>query len=221
MRLIHFLAASLLVNAVVAEMAGKQLRTSRERMPIRVDLIREEGRRFRDLPRPPLIEEEIEEREIPRYRAEPVARRIRPDRPEGPDFPKISSLDRDLVRIWDEESSRSGHTAVTGIMDPGSGIDAEAALIVYRQRLRERIRAGRIYPARARHQGITGSVTLRFELDREGRLLSCRVLKSSGYAVLDEAAKETIRASAPFPPLPPALKRQSLWIEVPIQYEMY
>ncbi len=221
MRLIHFFAASLLVNAAAAEMAGKQLRTLRERMPICVDLIGEEGRRFRDLPRPPLIEEEIEEREIPRYRAESVVRSIRPDRPKGPDLPEVHSVDGDLVRVWDEGSSRSGHRAVTGIVGTGSGIDAEAALIVYRQRLRQRIKAGRIYPARAKHQGITGSVTLRFELDREGRLLSCRVQRSSGYAVLDEAAEETIRASAPFPPLPPALKEQSLWIEVPIQYEMY
>lgn len=68
--------------------------------------------------------------------------------------------------------------------------------------LRER---GTVYPPEAREQGLEGNAMAVFSLDREGRILSLRIGKSSGTPLLDEAALETIRRAAPFPPPPPGL----------------
>lgn len=68
--------------------------------------------------------------------------------------------------------------------------------------LRER---GTLYPPEAREQGLEGNALVAFSLDREGRVLSLRIGKSTGSALLDEAALETIRRAAPFPPPPEGL----------------
>ncbi|MFP5382918.1 MAG: energy transducer TonB, partial [Gammaproteobacteria bacterium] len=68
--------------------------------------------------------------------------------------------------------------------------------------LRER---GTVYPPEAREQGLEGNALAVFSLDRDGRILSLRLGKSSGVPVLDEAALETIRRAAPFPPPPAGL----------------
>jgi len=49
------------------------------------------------------------------------------------------------------------------------------------------------YPRRARQQGIEGRVVLRVRVDAAGRPSVISVLKSSGHAILDNAAAETFR----------------------------
>jgi protein TonB len=58
------------------------------------------------------------------------------------------------------------------------------------------------YP-RAAH-GASGQVTLRFALDRAGRVIESVVTKSSGSRVLDQDALDTLQRANPFPPFPAA-----------------
>jgi len=58
------------------------------------------------------------------------------------------------------------------------------------------------YPAAAR--GASGTVVVRFELDREGNVIGSAVTKSSGNGVLDREALEILRRASPFPPFPAA-----------------
>lgn len=62
-----------------------------------------------------------------------------------------------------------------------------------------------------------GTVTLQFELDRGGKLLSRQVLQSSGNPGLDKQAIEWIDR-AEFPPLPDALGNRELFT-VPLQFQ--
>jgi protein TonB len=57
------------------------------------------------------------------------------------------------------------------------------------------------YPAAAR--GATGTVEVRFELDRKGTVIASAVAKSSGNATLDEEALALFKRANPFPPFPP------------------
>lgn len=58
------------------------------------------------------------------------------------------------------------------------------------------------YPLAAR--GASGTVVMRFELDREGKVIGSAVTKSSGNEVLDREALEILRRASPFPPFPAA-----------------
>ena len=58
------------------------------------------------------------------------------------------------------------------------------------------------YPASAR--GASGTVVVRFELNRTGDVIGSAVTKSSGNAVLDQEALNILRRASPFPPFPAA-----------------
>ncbi|MCX8021849.1 MAG: energy transducer TonB [Syntrophorhabdaceae bacterium] len=58
--------------------------------------------------------------------------------------------------------------------------------------IREAVLKGLVYPERAREMGIEGTVILSFTLTREAKIKDIKVLKSSGSALLDRAAKEAL-----------------------------
>jgi protein TonB len=56
-----------------------------------------------------------------------------------------------------------------------------------------------------------GSVLIGFRINRTGNTEAIRILKSSGYSMLDTAAKETVVKASPFPVL-------NNTIEIPITF---
>ncbi|MDR2344248.1 MAG: TonB family protein [Spirochaetaceae bacterium] len=81
--------------------------------------------------------------------------------------------------------------------------------------IQRRIRDRLVYPATARKAGIQGVVELSFTIHEDGRVGAVTVLKSSGHAMLDEAAVGTVYAASPFP-RPPAPAR----IAIPIAFRL-
>jgi TonB family protein len=72
------------------------------------------------------------------------------------------------------------------------------------------------YPAQAR--GAEGVANLSFSIDRKGRLLSSRIVKSSGSAILDAETLALIRRAQPLPPPPNEVDTASLSFVVPINF---
>ncbi|MCI0548722.1 MAG: TonB family protein [Candidatus Rokubacteria bacterium] len=102
----------------------------------------------------------------------------------------------------------------------GSGSGARPAEYgAYLRQLRERIHAGLEYPLAARRQGLAGTVELEVRVEPSGRLSGVAVVGSSGHALLDEAAAESVRRIAP-PPLPAELRRAPLRVRVPVVFEL-
>jgi periplasmic protein TonB len=58
------------------------------------------------------------------------------------------------------------------------------------------------YPEQAREQHLHGEVIVTVGINCDGSLHSVDIIRGSGSAVLDDAAKDTVRRSAPFPPIP-------------------
>ncbi len=63
-------------------------------------------------------------------------------------------------------------------------------------------------------------VVITFVISRDGRLLSHKVTKSSGVPLADRAAMSAIESTAPFKPLPPEFKGQSVPIEFTFDYNV-
>ena len=63
-------------------------------------------------------------------------------------------------------------------------------------------------------------VVITFTISRDGRLLSHNVTKSSGVPLADRAAMSAIELTAPFRPLPPEFKGQSVPIEFTFDYNV-
>jgi len=74
------------------------------------------------------------------------------------------------------------------------------------------------YPPLARYVGLRGIVRLDMFLDRSGRLLGIELRQSSGSDLLDRAAAQMVRDSAPYPPPPPDMPGEQVVITIVAPY---
>lgn len=85
--------------------------------------------------------------------------------------------------------------------------------------LRERIEELKRYPPMARMNNWQGKVVLKFVVTADGTVENLQVVQSSGHAVLDEAAMETIRRASPLP-LKHELGKPRVTFQFPISYTL-
>ena len=64
-------------------------------------------------------------------------------------------------------------------------------------------------------------VVLLFKIAKDGRLLSCKVSKSSGLPSADQAALKAVELTAPFRPLPADFKGQNIDIQFTFDYNVF
>jgi len=77
--------------------------------------------------------------------------------------------------------------------------EQRAGVQAVRKIVRNHLEAFKYYPASARRRGIEGEVDVSFFLTGGGLASRLKVLRGSGYAVLDRAALKTVARAQPFP----------------------
>ncbi len=82
------------------------------------------------------------------------------------------------------------------------------------------LRRHKRYPRTARRRGLSGKVVLAFVILPNGQITDARIAESTGHTILNNAALRALRRAMPLPPFPPALKRPSLRVTIPILYEL-
>ncbi len=65
--------------------------------------------------------------------------------------------------------------------------------------IRALLERARSYPLLARKRGMEGTVLVWFTIDRKGLPQDVKIMKSSGYQILDEEVKKMLRKASPFP----------------------
>ena len=75
------------------------------------------------------------------------------------------------------------------------------------------------YPKIARKRGYQGTVVLEVLVDRNGKVGSLKVLESSGYKILDRAAKSSVKNWL-FEPGIIKNDKVEMWVRVPIRFEL-
>lgn len=70
------------------------------------------------------------------------------------------------------------------------------------------------YPEQANRLGIYGNLKLKVAINKTGELVSVEILESSGKDVLDQAALQIVRLSAPFEPLPDSIRETTDILEI-------
>ncbi len=76
------------------------------------------------------------------------------------------------------------------------------------------------YPLDARAHDEKGVVEFAFSIDREGHVLSSRIVKSSGHAALDQETMATVRRAQPFPTPPSDLDGAKFDFTVPMKFNI-
>lgn len=75
-----------------------------------------------------------------------------------------------------------------------------------------------LYPEPALRHGIQGKLVLEFTILGDGHLDKTRLIRSSGFPVLDEEAVRAVRAASPFRPIPPWIGKNRLDIVASFEY---
>ena len=116
-------------------------------------------------------------------------------------------------------SSGSGNLGNPGGGGGAPGIDAlrEPDFGPYMRELQRRIKLNWDPPKGNESK----RVVLLFKIAKDGRLLSCRVQKSSGMPSADQAALKAVELTAPFRPLPADFKGQSIDIQFTFDYNVF
>lgn len=76
------------------------------------------------------------------------------------------------------------------------------------------------YPPFARAHGEQGVVELAFSIDREGHVISSKIVKSSGYAALDQETMATVQRAQPFPVPPSDVDGPTFDFTVPLRFNI-
>jgi TonB family protein len=79
--------------------------------------------------------------------------------------------------------------------------------------IRRRIQAALVYPSAARRRGLEGVARVQFEIGAGGRADQIAVVRSSGHALLDRAARESVVAAGVLP-------RVYGRLQVPVQFAL-
>ncbi len=119
------------------------------------------------------------------------------------------------------DSVTEGKTDSDGTYETASAVSQEESFETLNRRylkehfnyIREMIQKNLSYPPIARRMGWTGEVLVSFIVCKDGRADNVKIIKSSGFAILDKNAIETIKKVSPFP-RPPV----SAELIVPIAY---
>jgi TonB family protein len=107
-------------------------------------------------------------------------------------------------------AGNTNSTPVTVAGDQQYGSAGNASL---HQKIRAALQANLVYPYIARKKQMEGSVMVSFRVDQRGKPEAIRILKGSGYSILDSAARDTVVKASPFP----AMNRS---VEVPITFTL-
>jgi len=83
----------------------------------------------------------------------------------------------------------------------------------YMRMLREKIEDAWQYPGEAARRGISGDLYIKFVINRDGHLTDIKLLRTSGYRLLDEAAMNALKNAEPYWPLPEDWNKDTLEIK--------
>jgi protein TonB len=110
--------------------------------------------------------------------------------------------------------------ASSPVPEPAAAPPPPSATPNYQGLLLAQLERNKRYPREARMQHQEGVATLRFTLDRGGRLLAFKLERSSGHRVLDDEVLAMIQRAAPLPPFPPEMSEAQLELVVPIRFSL-
>ena len=96
----------------------------------------------------------------------------------------------------------------------------EAALHDFSHILARHIAKFKMYPKIAQMRGWQGELVLEVKLNGDGALISSKIVKGSGFDVLDNEGLEMVKRASPFPVPPEILKGKSFSILVPIRFKL-
>lgn len=182
------------------------------------------------------VDEVVDARDVETQVATRVAAPPPPRKPEPPPAARPAAQrpvaqaprreEEELLAAVPPQAGAGGEAGASTGQDAGSADTATAgggspgALQDYAALVRAWIERYKAYPDRAQMRRQEGTVLLAFTLDRQGNVMAHRIVESSGYDLLDQAAADMVERASPFPPLPDDLPGPSLDLQLPVPFDL-
>ncbi len=96
----------------------------------------------------------------------------------------------------------------------------EEAMLRYQDMVKQRIEEARRYPSWAKRQRIEGVSCLRFTLLSNGEAQDIKIVRSSGFDILDKEAVSTVRRASPFKSIPEKFNCSTITMELAIVFRL-
>lgn len=116
------------------------------------------------------------------------------------------------------EGSGSGASGSNG--SGSGGNDVQDSISNYYGRLATWLARHKRYPIQARRLRQEGTVKVTFTISGSGRVISKRIVQSSGYELLDDEVQAMLERASPLPRIPSSLGRSSLTITLPVAFAL-
>ena len=162
----------------------------------------------------PAPEEMVEHKAVPQEDKEPNQPKVEEPPPPALTMPDVALPEQKPVQKAEQEAPPAPRTAapVAG-GSPTVAPSWQAALLKHLQNYKR-------YPRTAQARGEQGVVLLHFKIDRNGRVLTRRILRSSGSAELDGEVLGMIERAQPLPAFPASMTQDELDLTVPIRFSL-
>ncbi|MBN8966279.1 MAG: energy transducer TonB, partial [Rhizobiales bacterium] len=153
------------------------------------------------VPEPKPVEQKVEEK--------PEVKKPKPKKVERkkPPAPRTTASPR----------SEAETAARPAAPNPGSAA-SRAATASWRDLVVARLQAAKRYPSDAQSRREQGVATVSFSVDRNGRVLSRHLVRSSGSSALDQEVLAMVMRAQPLPSFPAAMTQSVISLSVPIRF---
>jgi periplasmic protein TonB len=121
-----------------------------------------------------------------------------------------------LIVVWNAALAQG--TAAPTIAPQNAPLPAE--VVQWQNALATHLGRFKRYPAAARSHGERGTATVTFTIRRDGRLVSSRIVQSSGSPLLDEETLTMLMRAQPMPKPPGTAPDSALSIVVPVRFDI-
>jgi protein TonB len=102
----------------------------------------------------------------------------------------------------------------------GTGKGNPNALAAYKTKVQRKLERYKKYPPSARNSKQEGTVTVRFTINRSGKVVSSQLVKGSGFPILDDEVMALLRRVDPFPEFPKELSDNQITLTAPIRFSL-
>jgi len=182
----------------------------------------------RDMPKDEAVEKAITDPEMPKLEENPDAEAVlpvnaaAPTEPEKTEEPKTPPTEKKTEPNKRQKASKK--VQVTAAPKPipaakaktnaaaAAGISSSMSVATWRGMVMAHLNRRKRYPG-----GGGGTSSVAFTIDRAGRVLSARLIRSSGNAALDREAVSLAQRASPVPPPPANIGKSSITVTVPVR----
>lgn len=164
---------------------------------------------------PAAVEETVEERK-PEPKQEPIPDPVLAPQNELPPLKEEKATDADT----EAETSNKAMRQSTGTQQQQRSGGKKGNARSYYAELMAWLNRHKDYPAKLKKQKQQGVVVLAFAINKRGEVTRADIKKSSGFALLDQAALNMLAQANPLPPIPDAMNRERLLLTIPVEYSL-